>query len=304
MWQHQLANKLTCDIWDICFVQVIKQECVREYTFWKVLHNTEVDIPLEWAHSLCVCVFLCLHSRNLLSSLPPSVFQLPLLRVLIVSNNKLSSLPASIHSLTHLRQLVRYSHLHAHTRACTCTLLSLIYTTFRFSNLVSLSNSRFLWWLRLKSHIPRVSCFHSRTFISLSVIVKSLVSVLKSEFKAWGLYLYLCCNKTGQCSWFTVFSLCLSISGCELQWAAVFACRARSAGVSEGLKPEEEPAHHTAWRYVVSPPSPEQSHSDQLGSLMNPANTRNRCYVFFAHELILLSFSDLFDDGADISPTS
>ncbi|KAM7365966.1 hypothetical protein PAMP_015441 [Pampus punctatissimus] len=38
-------------------------------------------------------------------SLPPSVFQLPLLRVLIVSNNKLSSLPASINSLTHLRQL-------------------------------------------------------------------------------------------------------------------------------------------------------------------------------------------------------
>ncbi|KAK1889890.1 Leucine-rich repeat and calponin like domain containing protein 4 [Dissostichus eleginoides] len=38
-------------------------------------------------------------------SLPPSVFQLPLLRVLIVSNNKLCSLPASIYSLTHLRQL-------------------------------------------------------------------------------------------------------------------------------------------------------------------------------------------------------
>ncbi|XP_015256147.1 PREDICTED: leucine-rich repeat and calponin homology domain-containing protein 4-like [Cyprinodon variegatus] len=52
-----------------------------------------------------VQVFLRLHSRNLLSSLPPSMFQLPLLRVLIVSNNKLSSLPSSIYSLTHLRQL-------------------------------------------------------------------------------------------------------------------------------------------------------------------------------------------------------
>lgn len=55
--------------------------------------------------SVCVCPRRC--SRNLLSSLPPSMCQLPLLRVLIVSNNKLSALPTSIHTLTHLRQLVR-----------------------------------------------------------------------------------------------------------------------------------------------------------------------------------------------------
>ncbi len=46
-------------------------------------------------------------SRNQLSSLPPSVCQLPLLRVLIVSNNKLSVIPSSVHTLIHLRQLVR-----------------------------------------------------------------------------------------------------------------------------------------------------------------------------------------------------
>lgn len=45
-------------------------------------------------------------SRNQLSSLPASVCELPLLRVLNVSNNKLSVLPGSIRRLAHLRQLV------------------------------------------------------------------------------------------------------------------------------------------------------------------------------------------------------
>lgn len=71
----------------------------------------------KYAHAnvrSCVCAGL--HSRNLLSSLPPSLFQLPFLRVLIVSNNKLCSLSASIYALAHLRQLVRHGRVRAPDR--------------------------------------------------------------------------------------------------------------------------------------------------------------------------------------------
>uniref|UniRef100_A0A3Q3X795 Calponin-homology (CH) domain-containing protein n=1 Tax=Mola mola TaxID=94237 RepID=A0A3Q3X795_MOLML len=92
---HALSKNLLCELpEDLC--QFISLETLSLY------HNGMRSLSSNLGNLQALTY---LNLRNLLSSLPPSVFQLPLLRVLIVSNNKLCSLPGSIYALTHLRQL-------------------------------------------------------------------------------------------------------------------------------------------------------------------------------------------------------